>query len=190
MQNICYSCMYSFINSRIVQEVNMKKSLLALYLFVAICMVANGVRAATQSVTANISFDTALTLTKNADINFGTVEALTAETYTITSAGVVTAAGVGEILYGTKNAASITIEGSTTQTINISVGNYAANNGVTPSNATCNYNAAGAGTCALNAVAAPAAGKILLIGVDAAVGGAQAAGTSAAPTFDITVVYS
>lgn len=168
----------------------MKNSLLAFYVFAVVFVSVQAVRAATQSVTANIAFDTGLTLTKNADINFGTVEALVAETYTITSAGVVTALGAGQILYGTPAAGDISIVGSTTQTIDISVGSYTANNGVTPQNATCNYNAAGAGTCALSGVAAPAAGKTLLLGVQAVVDGTQAAGSSAAPTFVITVVYS
>ncbi len=63
--------------------------------FIAALAVASaplGVYAATQSVTANIAFDTPLTLTKVADVNFGTVSAGVADTYTITTAGVVTAA--------------------------------------------------------------------------------------------------
>src|ERR1051325_10430398 len=76
--------------------------------------------AVTQSMTANIAFDSALSLTKNADINFGTVKAGTADTYTITTGGAVSAAGSGAFLYGSPTAGSITITGSTTQLINIS----------------------------------------------------------------------
>src|SRR5260370_515630 len=90
--------------------------------------------AATQSVTANIAFDTPLTLTKNADINFGTMTASNASTYRITTAGTITTtAGTGAYLYGATNAGSITIAGPVADTIAIDVGGYTANNGVTPS---------------------------------------------------------
>jgi hypothetical protein len=146
--------------------------------------------AVSQSVTANIAFDTALTLTKNADINFGKVKAGVADTYTIDTAGTVTAAGSGQYLSGTTAAGNISISGSTTQTINISVGNYAANGGVTPQSATCRYNGDTASACSRTGAAAPAGGKTLLLGVQAVVDGTQVAGATAAPTFDVTVVYN
>ncbi|MES2906891.1 MAG: DUF4402 domain-containing protein [Pseudomonadota bacterium] len=166
-----------------------------LFFILAVCGLVVGLFtsaafAVTQSVTANIAFDTALTLTKNADINFGRVKAATADTYTINTAGTVTAAGSGQYLGGTTAAGNITIAGSTTQTINVSVGNYTANGGVTPQSATCAYNGGGAAACSLTGVAAPGAGKTLLLGVQAVVDGSQAAGTTAAPTFDVTVVYN
>src|SRR5690349_19083697 len=145
--------------------------------------------AVTQTMTANIAFDSALSLTKNTDINFGTVKAGVADTYTISTGGAVSAAGSGAALYGTPTAGSITITGSATQLINISAGSYTADNGVTPQNATCSYTAGLPGTCTINGAAAPGAGKALLIGAQAVVDGSQAAGTSAAPTFVVTVVY-
>jgi len=156
---------------------------------VAALLISADAMAATQSVNANLSFDTPLTLTKNSDISFGTVQAGLAATYTIDTTGTLTTSG-GTYLYGTKSAGSITVAGSASQTINISVGGYTANNGVTPSNATCAYNGGSAGSCTINAAAAPGTGKNLLIGVDAAVDGTQAAGSSAAPSFTVTVVYS
>ena len=167
----------------------MKRYVFALSLFVSLLGLSQDVQAVTQSVTANIAFDNAITLTKNADINFGVVKASTADTYTITTAGVVTPAGSGQVLGGTAAAGNITIAGSSTQTVAISVGSYTANNGVTPANATCAYNGGGAGACSLTGQAAPGAGKTLLLGVQAVVDGTQAAGTSAAPTFVVTVVY-
>lgn len=168
----------------------MKRILMGLSLFAAFLTLSQDASAVTQSVTANIAFDNAITLTKNADINFGIVKAATADTYTITTAGVVTAGGgAGNILGGTPAAANITIAGSATQTVAISAGSYTANNGVTPSAATCAYNGGGSAACSLTAQAAPGAGKTLLVGVQVAASGAQAAGTSAAPTFVITVVY-
>ena len=141
------------------------------------------------STTCSIGVDVALALTKNADINFGTVAAGIADNYTISTAGVITNAGSGSVLAGTPVVGNITITGSTSQTVNISVGSYAANNGVTPSNATCAYNGGSAGVCSISGAAAPGAGKTLLLGVTAAVNGTQTSGSTAAPSFVVTVAY-
>ena len=101
-----------------------------------------------------------------------------------------TATGSGQSLFGTKSAGSITIAGSATNAVNISVGGYTPNGGVTPANATCSYNGGAAGSCTINAAAAPAAGKTLLIGVDAVVDGTQTAGTTATPAFTVQVIYN
>jgi hypothetical protein len=157
---------------------------------VASLLGASQAGAATQSVTANIAFDAPLTLTKTADINFGTVTANNASTYRFGAvSGLTVIAGTGLPLYGTASAGSITIAGSVADTLAISVGGYTANNGVTPSNASCAYNGGAQVTpCSYAAAAAPGAGKTLLLGVDVAADGTQAAGTSAAPTFTVTVV--
>jgi hypothetical protein len=146
--------------------------------------------AATQSVTANIAFDTPLTLTKVADISFGTVTASNASTYKITTAGnVTTTVGTGAWLYGAWVAGSITIAGPAADTLSINVLSYTANNGVTPSNASCAYNGGAEVTpCVYAAAVAPGAGKTLLLGVTVAADGTQAAGTTAAPTFTVQVV--
>jgi len=155
--------------------------------------IATGSYAAVQTVAANINFDYAVTLTKNADINFGTVAAGTVESYTITTAGVVTAQGSSNnVLYGTTAAADITIKGSATQTIAISVGNEVSDNGVDihAASETCSYNGGASGSCSLTAQAAPSqVGKTLLLGVRVDADGTQAAASSAAPHFDVTVVY-
>ncbi|MFA6280522.1 MAG: DUF4402 domain-containing protein [Bdellovibrionales bacterium] len=160
--------------------------------FVASLLASGGAYAATQSVTANMSFDSLLTLTKNNDISFGTVGALTAGTYVISTAGVVTPSGGGVVVGGTPVSGQITITGSASQTVSISTGTYTTNNGVTPSAATCSYNAGASTACdtPLTGLAAPTGvGKILRLGVTAAVDGTQAANTAAAPTFVVTVVY-
>ncbi len=150
-----------------------------------------GAQAATQSVTANMAFDSVLSLTKNADINFGTVKASTVGTYTINTAGTVTPAGGGVIVGGTTAFGQITITGSASQTVSISTGTYTANNGVTPSAATCSYDGAAASACdtPLTGLAAPGVGKVLRLGVTASSDGTQAAGATAAPTFVVTVIY-
>jgi hypothetical protein len=167
-----------------------KANFLALALGAAALLGASQAWAATQSVTANIAFDTPLNLTKTADINFGTETAANASTYRISTAGAVTTTvGTGAYLYGATNAGSITIAGPAADTLTISVGGYTVNNGVTPSNASCAYNGGAAVTpCSYAAAVAPGAGKTLLLGVDVAADGTQAAGTTAAPTFTVTVV--
>ncbi len=156
-------------------------------------LVVSGIAyAATQSVTANATFDSALTLTKNADINFGVLKAATTGRYVISTAGAVTPSNGGVLISGTPNAGSITITGSATQTVAISTGTYTANAGVTPSAATCNYNGSPIANCDTGGtgLAAPTGtGKTLLLGVQIDADGTQVAGTTATPTFVVTVVY-
>lgn len=141
-------------------------------------------------MTANIGFDTPLSITKKNDISFGTVTAGVSDTYTISTSGNISSSGSGQWLSGAKAAGNITIVGSTTQTLNISVSNYAASNGVTPANATCSYAGSAAKPCAISAATAPGnQGKTLLIGIDAKVDGTQAVGSTATPSFTVTIVY-
>jgi hypothetical protein len=136
-----------------------------------------------------VVYDVGLSLTKNSDINFGTVTANNASTYRISTAGTVTTvSGTGSYVTGATSAGSITIAGSTTEGITISAGGYTANNGVTPSNAQCSYNGGASGSCSIT-TGAPGAGKTLLIGVDVATDGTQAGGTTAAPSFTISAAY-
>ena len=145
--------------------------------------------AVTQSVTANISFDTPLTMNKTADINFGTVKAAVADTYTISTSGTVTAAGSGAYLGGATSHAHLILTGSTTQAYSVSVSGYTANGGVTPKNATCSWNGLAAGPCSFSASPA-GTGATIDIGVDVVVDGTQAPGATAAPTFTVTAVYN
>lgn len=156
----------------------------------AAAIISSNALAATQSVTANIAFDTPLALTKNLDIEFGVVKAGVTGTHTISTAGTVTDGGSAVWLSGSPHAADITIAGSATQTIDISVGGYTANESATPSNATCDYDGGGSGSCSLSAAAAPGAGKTLLVGVRLTLDGTAVAGDSSTPSFTITVVYS
>lgn len=164
----------------------LKKILIATGLIAAAATTAY---AATENVTANIAFDSALSIVKNADIDFGVVEAGIADTYTIDTTATVTAAGTGQVIGGTPAAGDLTISGSPTQAIDISVTNYVADNGVTPQNATCSYDGGAEAACTLTGAAAPGAGTTLLLGVEADVDGTQAANDVAAPTFDVVVNY-
>jgi hypothetical protein len=155
------------------------------------CMMCGAAYAATQSVTANATFDAVLSLTKNADINFGLLKAGTGGTYIINTAGVITPSAGGVVVGGTPAFGQITVTGSTTQTVAISTGSYVADAGVTPSLATCNYNNADIANCDTGgtSLAAPGAGKVLKLGVKIVADGTQTAGSTAAPTFVVTVIY-
>ena len=85
---------------------------------------AQEARAATQTVSATITFATQLNIINQSDIDFGSVKAAQAGTYTITPEGVVTASNEGVLIGGSGTAGSLTISGSTTQTIDISASNY------------------------------------------------------------------
>jgi len=148
--------------------------------------------AATQNVTANVRFITPLSFTDVTNINFGTVTAGVAATYTITTAGVASTVG-GEYLSGTPVVGSVKINGSAFQTINISVTHGAAVSGVSVTASTCNYNAAGvASPCVVSGGAAPTStGKTLLIGATVSADGNQVdSNTPISPVITITVVYT
>lgn len=154
-------------------------------------LAASAAYGATQSVTANIKFDTPLSLTKNNDIQFGTVKARQAGTYVINTSSNVTASSGGVWLFGIPAAGSIAVTGSTTNTVTISTGNYIANNGVTPSAATCKYGTGAAASCDSGiSGAAPGASTPLLVGVQVVADGTQAPGSTAAPSFTVSVVYN
>jgi hypothetical protein len=144
--------------------------------------------------TGAIGFDIPVSIDTVTNLNIGHVKALTAGTYTINTAGVVTPSGGGVVLYGTPNAGSFLIHGSATETISISVGSYTTGGvggGVSLSAATCSYNGGAPGACTLSTQAAPtSAGKTLLLGVTVTVNASQTANTTATPTFTVTVVYT
>lgn len=145
--------------------------------------------AATQTVVANISFDTALSIVKGKDISFGTLKASQSGTYTLSTSGSVIASDNGVWFGGSPQPGSVTIAGSTTQAINISANNYAASNGVTPSGATCSYNGGPSIPCSLASQEPPGLGKVLLLGVTVVVDGSQAMGSTATPSFEVVVTY-
>ena len=145
--------------------------------------------AATQTMTASIGFETALSLTNATNVSLGFAKAAQSGVYTISPSGTVTASNNGVALGGDTHAGSMTIVGSETQSIDIAVNNYVAHNGVTPSSATCSYNGGAVAPCALSSQPAPGSGKPLLIGVTLTVDGTQQKGTSAEPSFDVAVTY-
>ena len=173
----------------------MKKILLVSAALASSALIATGASAATQSVSAGVNFISPLAISNVVNANFGSVTAGVASTKYVldTSGNVTVASGPGIVVTGAKNAASFTISGSSTQTINISAGSYTANGGVTPSAATCKYGAGTAAACtaaAFSTAAAPAAGTTLAMGLTITTTGNETGGTTANPSFTMTVVYN
>ena len=156
-------------------------------LLLSVC--AGGSYASTQSVTAALTFDAALTISDATGIDFGSLLAQQEGTYTILPTGELSASNGGVVLGASAQAGSITISGSTTQAIDISAENYSSSQGVTPSDATCLYDGGTVMPCDLDSAAAPGTGKILLVGLTVDVDGTQEVNSTATPTFDIVVNY-
>jgi hypothetical protein len=144
------------------------------------------------TITGSIGFDVPITFNKLSDINFGTVSANTVSTYRISTVGATSVvSGAGQFFTGTPTAGNITIIGSSTDGITIQATLYTADQGVTPSNATCSYNGGASANCSSASITgvAPGSGKTLLVGVDVAADGTQAIGVNATPSFTLNVNY-
>ncbi len=150
----------------------------------------NAACAARQSLTANIAFDSIIMVTDKTDINFGNVLAEQPGAYTISTSGDVTATGSGLWLGGSTSPGSMTIIGSSTQSINIAVDNYVADNGAMPGSAVCSYDGGTPAPCSLSNLPPPAAGKVLALGLTMYVDGTQGIGTTASPSFEVIVNYN
>jgi hypothetical protein len=154
-------------------------------------MIGGVAGAATQSVAVNVSFDVPLTLSNDNEISFGTLKAGTGGSYVIDTNGAVTPSNGGVVIGGTQASGKITISGSATQSVAISTGSYAANGGVIPSAATCNYGGLPIADCDAGGTgpAPGGAGKVLKLGVTVHADGTQTPGSTATPSFVVTVVY-
>jgi hypothetical protein len=141
-----------------------------------------------------VAFDLPLSIDTLSDISFGHVEAKAEASYTIDTAGNLTATGSGQWINGPTSAGRLLIHGSATQTISISADSYVASgtgNGVKLSSATCSYNSGAPKPCSLTTQTPPgAAGKILLLGATVKVNNKQPDGSTATPSFTITVTYT
>lgn len=150
--------------------------------------------AVNQVVGTSVVYDTALSVTTNvAAVDFGIVEAgIAGATYAVDTAGALTTGGGGNALGGTPNAASFNVIGSTTQTVVVGVVGYsAASFGTTASLARCAYDGGAEAACsAIGTVAAPGAGKIILVGATVTSDGTATAGQTATPSFTLSFVYS
>lgn len=167
-----------------------KKSILAVG---ATSLAASSAYALTSTFNISISFSQPFTIVETTHMNFGTVIADTTANYILTTADAVSATGSGALVAGVPAAGDYTITdtGSAGNNIDIGVAGLTVDNGATPINPVCNWNAQGdiAG-CTLVNVTDASGGKILNIGMTLQVDGSQSNGGSANPTFTISVMYN
>lgn len=171
-----------------------KKYLLAVGVAVSVLASAGAYAATTATVTANVAFQTALSIATTQNINFGVVAAGVATDYTISTGGSITPGANGEVVDNTGAQGGILrIAGEQGRNFQYSVGNAVDNKGVSITATTCNYNGGGLGACPTSGspatVQAESAGADLLMGATISVP-SMTAGDSAAPTVDVTVIYS
>jgi hypothetical protein len=164
---------------------------------VILSIISYNAYALTNSMSASVKFATAISFANSTNANFGIVTAGQANTYTMDTTGAITVsgAGTGVTLGGTVTVASVDITGSTTQTMNITLNNAAADGGVSLAlaNATCDYDAGSVSNTCNNAAfdsITPGAGKALLIGLEIVADGTQTDNQTKTPTFDLVAVYN
>lgn len=149
--------------------------------------------AASTPVQANVAFAAAITLSNVTNIDFDTVVGGTTATYTIDTTGDVTTVGGAIVDETGAHEGSVTITGADGVSAQYYVGNYTANNTVTPSAATCNYNGGGAAACPTSTTPGTltlvGAGADILLGVTISVPDTVLAGETASPTMDLVVNY-
>ena len=155
---------------------------------------ASNAYSATLPLNTNVTFIEPLTVTNITEASFGNLSAgVGATVYQLdTSGNVTTVSGPGSYVAGTTSAASFTITGSPTQTINISSGNYIASGGVTPSAATCKYGSLAAIACGTldNAAGPGGGGTTIYVGLTISADANQIGGAIATPSFTMTISYS
>lgn len=159
----------------------------------ATSLAASSAYALTSTFNISISFSQPFTIVETTPMSFGSVIATTTADYTISTIDVVTATGSGASIGGVPAAGDYTITdtGTAANNIDITVGALTANNGVTPVNPVCNYNAQGdVAGCTLVNVTNAGGGNVMNVGVTLQVDGTQANGSSATPTFTIAVAYN
>jgi hypothetical protein len=141
--------------------------------FLVFCLFLTGqTKAAMQSVTAHISFDTPASLVSEANLGFGAVKAGTNSSYAARSNG------------------RIIVAGRINQLINIFVDEFKPDNGITLRNGLCSYDNNSFGPCTVTDGAAPGTGKILLFSMQASTDDdPQNEGRASSPTFTLSVVY-
>lgn len=174
----------------------LKQIKLSLAVIGAVAVASTGamVKAATQTITTDVDFATAISFESVTNIDFGYVSnGASGRVLNIDTTGSIGGADSGDHISG-GTAGSVNIVGSATQTIDISAGTYTANGNVTPSLARGAYNGGAESDldAGLTSQAAPGAspGNAILLGVTITTNAVHADGASAAPTFVLTVDYS
>lgn len=167
----------------------------ALYVgIIFLCIVPYGqAKSFTQTMHAEVAFETPLKLAVVTMPDFGTVIATEGETYILSTSGRVMASDGTNVSRGNESAGQMMITGASDQTIGITVDNYVSGSGITPSKAMCQYGKMPATSCndnSLSAAIAPGTvGTSLFLGVqiEAAL---EAHNKAELPGFDVTIVYN
>lgn len=144
-----------------------------------------------ESVAANVTFVTPITITEVADLNFGLVSTnmVSLDTVTISTAGAITSSEP-TLLLGSNvhQAANVTITATSGHTVTIVVDNFAAATGYALSLPTCKYDAEVEAACSTLTTTSVASATVLigmtLIGNGSDVDGADNS------SFDITMTYN
>ncbi len=174
----------------------MKKNRITLLLAGCCAIVAtHNAYALTETMSASVTFIAPLAISSVTSPSFGKLSAdVDSTVYTLgTDGSVRVASGPGSALGGSPAAGSMTISGSSTQTIDISSGNLMSDGGIEPSAVMCKYGSGSEVSCndtSLNTASAPGGGTVLKVGLTVTTTGAEADGDTAEPGFDITVVYN
>jgi len=175
----------------------MVKNIVALLLLMgSIFSIARNAYAESQTMTAAVTFIAPLAISSVSQPTFGKLSAEVGETvYVLNTSGLVSvSSGPGVALGGSPAAGSMTISGSSTQTIDISASDLSNTaGGVTPSSVTCKYNGGDEVSCnddSLNTATAPGSGKTLKVGLTIKTAEGQDDGDEATPSFNITVLYN
>jgi Domain of unknown function (DUF4402) len=154
-----------------------------------------------QTVTATVTFKTALNLSVNAGMDFGEIAAGTSGVYVLNSnTGAVSITTPGEIIGGSPHAGSLTVTGdgvaspASGSDVTISVGSYIASADVTLSAATCTYGtvhdtACDSGAPLATGQTALTTGTTFTVGATATVTGSAAVGVES-PSMVVTITYS
>jgi hypothetical protein len=145
--------------------------------------------AATVNVTAHMSFERAIAISKESDVTFGDVQTRPSDKVMLDTAGNMRLEGKGEVLAPYGRPSVITIGDSRGQILNFLSGNYRAGGAISSLHARCALKGSETMSCDM----LPVSGKLentLFIGVDMTVGdGITPVDNKTIPSFDMSVVY-
>lgn len=138
---------------------------------------------------ANIQFDTAFTFNLVSNIDYASVKAGQSGDYTVSTAGVLSTANGGQAMTGTPTAGQVTIIGSSTQAVTISISGATTDQGVSVTATRGRYGAGAEQNFPISGAAPGAGGTNLFVGATVHADGTQADSVTANPVITIQVVY-
>jgi hypothetical protein len=150
----------------------------------------NAYSANPESVAANVTFVTPITITENDDLDFGLVSTtIVNETVTIATNGTRSSTNNALLLgSGVHHAADVTITATASHSVTIVVDNFAAATGYVLSLPFCDYNGDGSAACTSLGITSVASATVL-IGMTLTGNGSDVDGADNT-TFDVTMTYN